>query len=881
MVESDARRNARAAQVTPAPTERELDPRLEPAYVAVETGSIDLLSVDAFDTLLLRRVPTPVDAFVLLGARLMDEDLLASFVSPALFATARVEAEQRARRRRRHLGEFPEVTLSAIYDELPDSMLRVPRAELVGAELDVEADLVFSDDGMAALVRTARSRGVPVIVVSDTYLSAVQVGTLLAASGLAELADAEIFTSSDHGVGKSNGLFDLIVRKLEASPGRVLHVGDLEGPDVTAARASGLVALHLPLRSPELDDVMRRERFFGSAETISTLDRRAGDHGVSALRARFDGRGAPPECPAATREHWRVGATVFGPVFAGFGAWVAEQAAESGAHRVSCLMREGTLLAPMVEVGARRAGVDLEVAPLWLSRQLCARAAIRRCDYADLRIFVERLTPPTVSDLARTLGLGISDLGELAAHADGRLDDARLREDLIGRIGGDAQIRDQVIARATELRRRIVAYLERCRHPDDDRVMLVDLGWRATTQRLLSAVLAAEASQLGLAGRYLVTTDDVAHAALDGVDADGYLVRAGEPHAAASTIGRSPDVLEQLCLGPEGSVVDLDAVAQPVLERSQVPHRQIEEARAARAGILAFTTRYGEVVARGASGEHPGALVPMLRRILTRFLGDPTAHEVALFGGWVQDDNLGVSGQTALVASDLLHDGSYGDDAHLAEVDALWPAAIIARDTRRTKTSASGAIDETTVALYVDDGSGFSESRAIHREIPVNERGLSYVQMGIAAEGARKVRIDPVTMPAILRVDRIAVKLGIRSSADPVKLVFSSADDLARWELHDCEWLARGVLLATSSDPQLLLEIDASLAPRVYSVKASVAFSVLELPDTALDGDGHPHLLREAARGGIRGALATAQATVDEAWRAIELRLRTRTTLDE
>ena len=867
--------------MSPEPSERKLDPRLEPAHVAVDSRSIDVLSVDAFDTLLLRRVPRPVDAFALLGARLVDDDRVASFVTPELFAVAREQAEQRARTRRRRAGEFPEVTLGAIYDELPDSMLRVPRTELVHAELAVEADLVFADDAVAALARAARASGVQVIVVSDTYLSSSELDTLLTAAGLADLEVAEIFTSSDHDTGKATGLFDLIARELAVPRDRILHVGDLEGPDVTAAREHGLGALHLPLRSPELEDMLRREGLLGAPRLISTLDSRAGDHGVTALRSRFDGRGAPTECPPAAREHWRVGATVLGPVFAGFGGWVAEQAAESTVHRVFCLMREGTLLVPIVERGAQRAGVELEAAPVWLSRQLCARAAIRRCDFAELRIFVERLTRPTVADLAHTLDLDLSELGELAAHAHGRLDDARLREDVVGRISGDARIRDHVLASAAELRKRIVAYVDRCRHPDDDLVMLVDLGWRATTQRLLGTVLATEASPLSLAGRYLVTTDDVARTALDGVDADGYLVRAGEPYAAARTIGRSPEVLEQLCVGSEGSVVDLDAAAQPVLERSQIPHRQIEEARAAREGILAFTARYGEVVARGATGEHAAALVPVLREILTRFIGDPTPREAALFGGWQHDDNLGVSGPMTLVASHLFHDGSYRDDAHLGEVDALWPAAIVARDTGGTTASEPVVDSGRTVGLYVDDGSGFRESRAIQREIPVNERGLSYVQLGTLTEGARSIRIDPISVPAIVRIDRIAIELGIRGVAEPLSLVFPSAEDLARWEMRDCEWLADGVLVATSSDPQLLLDVDGHLAPLVYSVQASLAFAVLDLPETALDSDGRPVLLHELTPGSLRGAIATAQATFDEAWRAIELRLRTRASRDE
>ena len=297
---------------------------------------------------------------------------------------------------------------------------------------------------------------------------------------------------------------------------------------------------------------------------------------------------------------------------------------------------------------------------------------------------MERRVEPTVGELARTLGLAVTDLGDLAAHEDGRLDDVMLREDVLARISGDAEIRDQVITGAATLRKRLVDYVDRCRHPDDDTVVLVDLGWHATTQRCLVRALATEASPLSVAGLYLVTSDRVVDAALDGVDADGFLVRAGEPAPAAFTITRSPEVLEQICMGPEGSTVDLDATGEPVLDRSAIPAHQHEEAAATRAGIVAFADRSADLLA-GGTPELSAVGVAQLRAMLTRFIGDPTADEAALFGGWVHDDNFGAATAATLVRSDLFHDGAYLDETRVGEVDAIWPGAIVARDTEAAR----------------------------------------------------------------------------------------------------------------------------------------------------------------------------------------------------
>ena len=158
---------------------------------------------------------------------------------------------------------------------------------------------------------------------------------------------------------------------------------------------------------------------------------------------------------------------------------------------------------------------------------------------------------------------------------------------------------------------------------------------------------------------------------------------------------------------------------------------------------------------------------------------------------------------------------------------------------------------------------------------PSTRGGLSYIQLGIGTEGAYRIRLDPVSAPAIVRLDRVAVRLGVRGHPEPVNLVFPSATELRDWRLQDCYWLTSNVLVATTTDPQLVLDVDPRFAPRVHSVLVSVAFAVMELPDTAIGPDGR--LLHDpTGRDGILGSVDAALATADEVWRAVELRLRGR-----
>src|SRR2546423_1594114 len=92
------------------------DARLERVRALVERGSVKVLSLDVFDTLLWRIVPEPVDAFPLLGSRLRDLGRLRPATSPHLFGSLREGAEVRARRRALERRDTLEVSLVDIYD---------------------------------------------------------------------------------------------------------------------------------------------------------------------------------------------------------------------------------------------------------------------------------------------------------------------------------------------------------------------------------------------------------------------------------------------------------------------------------------------------------------------------------------------------------------------------------------------------------------------------------------------------------------------------------------------------------------------------------------------------------------------------------------------
>src|SRR3954447_19691572 len=92
---------------------RTTDARLERAFELVADPAVKALTLDVFDTLLFRRVPDPVDAFPIVGARLAQRGALVAHIDPMAFKGLRIAAEERARTVAG--GPGAEVTLDQVY----------------------------------------------------------------------------------------------------------------------------------------------------------------------------------------------------------------------------------------------------------------------------------------------------------------------------------------------------------------------------------------------------------------------------------------------------------------------------------------------------------------------------------------------------------------------------------------------------------------------------------------------------------------------------------------------------------------------------------------------------------------------------------------------
>ncbi len=219
---------------------------------SIDPGSFDLVSVDVFDTILLRHQGTEQGRFREVASVLADSLQAHGYAVDA--------ATLLGVRRRVHRLSYRAVSMER--PEGDASLARMIGTQIallgldsaaaplfVAAELDVERRRLSPNRPLLHLLGALRDAGKAVIAVSDMYLSSSNLDYLLARI-VGRSPIQRIYVSSDFGKTKRSGaLFPHVWALENIPPARIVHCGDDEQADFVMARAAGCRAVLLR-RSP-------------------------------------------------------------------------------------------------------------------------------------------------------------------------------------------------------------------------------------------------------------------------------------------------------------------------------------------------------------------------------------------------------------------------------------------------------------------------------------------------------------------------------------------------------------------------------------------------------------------------------------------------------
>ncbi|MGH9181865.1 MAG: hypothetical protein ACRDY5_09140, partial [Acidimicrobiales bacterium] len=319
-------------------------------------GAAGLVSVDVFDTVLVRRVGHPDGVFLLLGRQQAARQLTA--LAPEAFARARKDAQNRA-----HAAHRERVSHGHILAELgwALSLTAAQVEDLRSCELAIESAIMTAVPGAASWLDQLRDKaGGRVVFVSDTYFPAAFLRSLLEEQGMWQDGDG-LYVSCEAGREKHTGrLLPVMARREGVARRLVHHYGNDAVADVSAARRAGVRAtLVAEANLNRYEEILDRWRL----PTGGLASLMAGASRLARLSVP-----AASDIDAAIRD---VTAGVIAPTLVAYVLWVLADAARTGVRRLYFVSRDGEVLLRVARRLVDRTGspAGLELRYLHGSRQ--------------------------------------------------------------------------------------------------------------------------------------------------------------------------------------------------------------------------------------------------------------------------------------------------------------------------------------------------------------------------------------------------------------------------------------------------------------------------------------------------------------------------------
>ena len=649
-----------------------------------------VLSLDVFDTALVRGVAKPTDVFIAMESRV--RDILKN--KDLSFPQLRIKAERAARQLSLENGKTDEITLAQIYEAFdPDGPWdRKLTEKLVALELETEFSFLYANPEIYDLYLHAKRLGLPTVYISDMYLPPEVIRKLLLKNGF----DVEkMFVSNEHGISKHNGgLYEIMIKDLGVQPDQVLHLGDNYHSDYTNAVRYGISAVHTEhLRPRSMSDEAPNSLRYEEGDLATSLCL-----GLTRRYASRHNRNNSTIAVDANAEFAKkLGYEVAGPITFLFLHWLAVKSQEAGIKRLFFFSRDGYILVKAFEILKKRWNLDVEAEYLYASRRLYNFARIERLDNQSLdflltpnpglkvRDFIERCGFDVGQHVAKLHSLGFPDIEAVITTYDGQFTNpehrGRLRQFLYS-------VERDLLRRCREERELLYEYLDEKSFSLQDSAV-VDVGWRASLCQSLQELM-LERGEKGRLQSYLFGTWEYAQRAIDaGCRLDSFFFHLDNPLSRKALVSECVEIVELLFSAPHPSILGLkkkDGEFGPIFGSHEYDSGQLALTEQMRSSALKFVMDATELVDNVNSVRPSDNYV---ESILNRLLRHPTGEEAKILGRYPHRDGFGDKGAVRYLANPLSSTDTPLSAAELkfAYDHCYWKAGFRAQLTDRQKQS--------------------------------------------------------------------------------------------------------------------------------------------------------------------------------------------------
>jgi predicted HAD superfamily hydrolase len=357
----------------------------------------DIVSVDLFDTLIMRQTLMPTDVIEIVSYRLREKG-----INIEDFYRKRLDSEK-------HLSKDAAPRLIEIYMYMCEkyNISSITPQELCEIEYSIDYSIVVPRWDMCDLMRRLHREGKKIYIVSDTYYNNAQLVGILDKCGI-NFYDC-IIASCEYGTGKTGNLFEILKDSINGMS--CIHMGDDIVADVECAGRHGIEAVHIYSGLELLEAV----GYFGMWNYMDSLaDRIKIGMFVSRLfnspfQFETDGRAI------SIGNTYDLGYLLFAPMITDFTIWFKQQVEKYNLNNVWFCARDGYLIKKLYD---RMTGDNNASTYFMTSRTAAIRAGIR--DRQDIEYVAGMKFSGTVKEqLSERFGIKVtSDSDDIYDFAD-------------------------------------------------------------------------------------------------------------------------------------------------------------------------------------------------------------------------------------------------------------------------------------------------------------------------------------------------------------------------------------------------------------------------------------------------------------------------------
>ena len=507
-------------------------------------------TIDVWDTLLRRDchpecIKLATAKHLLLG---WNDQIKPEFSDAWSIYKARLEAEQNLADCAKRDGKDDEYEIAKVMSMWTDGIFvgTVPAdlpIRLADFELSVEIARSFADPEISDFLSSIKAD--KTFFLSDFYMSAEMLGRLLCSKGLDTLV-SEGLTSCDVGFNKRSGRIFQYVHSLYAvSPDQHVHIGDNDWSDISIPRALGVNALHYQPEKLHKERLNRQDLFSSREQLFNFIS------GKCLILAKEASKSLLDKNAFALRLGIQSA-----PLFIGFALWIAEQAILQKLDRLFFFTREGEFFHKIFCVINPFGLLSGHLVPpaeiLEVSRLSTFASSMKDASIKEMTRIWSSFKIQSVSGLFITLGLDIEKFSELLKTLN--LHQTEIINDPLNcprlRLLFETPSFTQALMNSLTYQRSMLQrYLIQSGVDKDDRIGIIDIGWRGSIQDNI-ALLIPDTHIYGMyLGLHRFINEQPFNAPKAAYSFDSNIF------SNPSVIFKNFDVMELLCNSPNGSVV--------------------------------------------------------------------------------------------------------------------------------------------------------------------------------------------------------------------------------------------------------------------------------------------------------------------------------------